>query len=152
MQTSAETPATPQPRRLPALVVSPAWVWVVGGIIVIWAANHFGLWWVTALVGLAAGVALRGARRILAVASLAALGGWGLALLWQSFGADIGGAAATVALIMGFGRTGAIVLVLALVFGWLLALAGAWLGAAVRRAVPLSPRADGVQSARLPGA
>lgn len=134
-----QTQAISQPRRIPGVFVPVAWA--LGGIIVIWAANHFGLWWVTALVGVAIGLGLRGTLRIVALASVAAVAGWGLALLWQSVGADIGGAAATVALIMGFGRSGVIVILLALIFACLLALAGAWLGAALRRAA--LPRAGG---------
>ena len=58
----------------------PDWVVVAGavvvGIIVIWAANHFGWWWVTALVGVALGVGLRGTWRVLAAAAVAAVAGW----------------------------------------------------------------------------
>jgi hypothetical protein len=108
---------------------------IVAGVAIIWGANHFGLWWVIALVGVVIGFALRGTLRIIAAATLAAIAGWGFALLYQSLGADIGGAASTVALIMGFGRTGIIVILLALIFAWLLALAGVWVGAALRRAV-----------------
>jgi hypothetical protein len=133
---------TRRTRRISGVVVPTGWV--VGGTAVIWAANQVGLWWVTALVGVAIGLALRGTPRIIAAASLAAVAGWGLAMLWQSLGADIGGAAATVALIMGFGRSGVIVILLALIFAWLLALAGAWLGAAARRAIPqVTSRPDG---------
>jgi hypothetical protein len=128
-----QTQAIETARRMPSAFVLAGWI--VGGIVAIWTANHFGLWWVTVMFGLAAGLALRGTLRVVGVASLAAVLGWGLPLLWQSFGVPIGGVAATVALIMGFGRTGAIVIVLALLFGWLLALTGAWLGAAFRRMV-----------------
>jgi hypothetical protein len=108
---------------------------IVVGIVVVWAANHFGLWWVTALIGVAIGVAFRGTLKILGVASLVAVAAWGLDLAFQSLSQPLGAAATTVAGIMGFGQVGAIVVALALVFAWLLGAAGAWVGAAARRAV-----------------
>ena len=125
-------------KRLPEPVFLAAVV--VVGIVVVWGANHFGLWWITAVVGLGLGLMIRGALRLLALAALVAVAGWGLALAWQSFGTDIGGAAAVVATIMGFGRSGFLVVLLALIFAALLALAGAWLGAALRRVWPLAAR------------
>jgi hypothetical protein len=65
----------------------------------------------------------------------AVLLGWGLDLLWQSTQADLGGVAGVVALIAGLPRSdGPAIIVVALVYGALLALAGAWAGAALRRA------------------
>ena len=125
------------------------------GIAVIWAGNHFGLWWITMLVGLAIGVVLRGTWATLIAAALAAVGGWGLDLLWQSRQVDIGGVASVIAGILGLGQpfntnfgsggvsgtpefgasNGYIVILLTLVLALLLALAGTWAGAALRRAV-----------------
>lgn len=111
---------------------------VVVGIAVIWGANHLGWWWVTALVGAAIGVALRGTWRVLAAAALAAVAGWGIDLAVQSFGANLSGVASTVSGIMGFGtQSGYLVLLLALIFALLLGLAGAWVGASLRRAVQM---------------
>lgn len=120
-------------RRADVVVLSAV---AVVGMAIIWAANHLGWWWMTALVGVAIGLALRGARRVLAVASVAALAGWGLDLVVQSFGADLGGVASVVSGIMGFGaRNGYLVVLLALIFAWLLAVVGAWVGASLRRAI-----------------
>jgi hypothetical protein len=107
----------------------------LASVVVVWAANAFGLWWVTLLVGAALGLLLRGTRRMLAAAALAGLSGWGLPLLWQALHLDLGATATVVAEIMGFGSSGFVVVLLALVFGLLLSLAGAWLGTALRRAV-----------------
>ena len=121
-------------RRIPDIVVVAGAM--VVGIIIIWQANHFGWWWVTALVGAALGVGLRGTWRVLTAAALASLAGWGLDLAAQSLGANIGAVAGTVSGIMGFGtHSGFIVVLLALIFALLLGLAGAWAGTALRRAV-----------------
>ncbi len=106
----------------------------VVGIAVVWVGNHFGFWWVTMLVGLAIGLFLGKVRAALVAATLAGVGGWGLDLLWQSFHADIGGAASVVAGIMGFGTSkGFIVILLTLALALLLSLAGCWVGTALRR-------------------
>jgi hypothetical protein len=123
-------------KRVPDVVVVAGAV--IAGIIVIWAGNHFGWWWVTALVGAALGVGLRGTWRVLGAAALAALAGWGLDLALQSFGGNIGEVASTVSGIMGFGtKSGYLVVLLALIFALLLGLAGAWAGAALRRGILL---------------
>jgi hypothetical protein len=109
-----------------------AWV---GGAAVTWVGNAFGLWWVTVVVGVAIGLLLRGTGRVLVAAGGDALAGWGLHLLWLARLADLGGTATVVAEIMGLGHSDKLVTVLALVFGLLLGLGGAWLGAAARRAV-----------------
>lgn len=108
------------------------------GLAVMWAANHVGLWWMTAVVGLVLGFALRPGRTALLLAWLAALAAWGLDLLVQSFHSDIGGVAGVVALIAGLPRSaGFVVIVLALLFASLLALASAWVGVALRRVLPV---------------
>ncbi len=108
---------------------------IAGGAAVAWAGNAFGLWWATLAVGCAIGLLLRGTGRIVLAALAAALAGWGLHLIWLALHGDIGGAAIVVAEIMGFGRAGILVILLALIFGMLLSLAGAWAGAALRRAL-----------------
>jgi hypothetical protein len=112
-----------------SMAVSP-----VVGLAVIWVANHAGLWWMTALVGVVLGFALRPGRAALLLSWLAALAAWGLDLLVQSFHSDIGGVAGVVALIAGLPRSaGFVIIVVALLFASLLALAGAWVGIALRR-------------------
>jgi hypothetical protein len=116
---------------------------LTAGLVIIWATNHIGLWWVTALVGLGIGLALRSGRTALLLSWLVALAAWGLDLLVQSFTSDIGGVAGVVALIAGLPRSaGFVVVALALLFASLLALAGAWVGVALRGvALAYGPRA-----------
>ena len=119
-------------KRVPQPVVTA--LFLIAGLLLVWIANHVGLWWVTAVVGLGIGLALRPARAALLLSWLVALAAWGLDLLVQSFQSDIGGVAGIVALIAGLPRSsGYVVIVLALVFASLLALAGAWVGVALRR-------------------
>jgi hypothetical protein len=114
----------------PALAAS-----VAVGAAVAWIGNAFGLWWATLAVGCVFGLLLRGRGRIVLAALSAALAGWGLHLVWLSLHGDIMGAARVVAEIMGFGSVGFLVILLALFFGALLSLAGAWVGAVLRRAL-----------------
>lgn len=118
--------------RMPRPVVAA--LPLIAGIAVMWAANHVGFWWVTALAGLVLGLAIRRGRTALLLSWLVALAAWGLDLLVQSFHSDIGGVAGVVALIVGLPRSsGFAVIVATLLFTSLLALAGAWVGVALRR-------------------
>ena len=108
----------------------------VVGAALVWVGNHAGLWWGAVLVGLVIGLLLRGTGVTLGAATVAGAGGWGLDLFWQSFHTNIGGAASVVAGIVGFGvADGFLVILVTCIFGWLLSLAGAWVGAALRRIV-----------------
>lgn len=118
--------------RMPRPVVAA--LPIIAGLAVVWAANHLSFWWVTALVGLVLGLAIRPGRTALLLSWLVALAAWGLDLLVQSFHSDIGGVAGVVALIVGLPRSaGFVVIAFALLFASLLALAGAWVGVSLRR-------------------
>lgn len=132
-------------KRVPHPVVAA--LFLIAGLALMWVSNHVGLWWVTAVVGLGIGFSYRPARTALLLSWLVALAAWGLDLLVQSFSSDIGGVAGVVALIAGLPRSsGYVVIVLALVFASLLALAGAWVGVALRRVVlAFGPRANPVE-------
>jgi hypothetical protein len=105
---------------------------VIAAAIVIWAANLFGAWWVTALLGLGIGLLPWKARRALGIATLAGVLGWTLGLAWLVPQENVGDAATVVAEIMGLG-SGLTVILLALLLAALLAFTGAWLGIALRR-------------------
>jgi len=108
------------------------------GIAVVWVAAAGGLWWMPLPVGLVVGLILRGGRAIVAVTALAAALGWGLPLAARALSAPVGKTASVVAGILGLGAgngAGAVVVVVTLVLAALLGLAGAWVGAALRRLV-----------------
>lgn len=109
---------------------------VLLGALVLWGGDRFGLWWLALVVGALAGILLRGARATAGAAALAALLGWGGDLALQALSVNIGGAAGVLATILGFSASGgAVVLVVTLVFAVMLALGGAWLGAALRHSL-----------------
>lgn len=123
-------PAMPPETQLTALATA-------AGLVVIWLANLFGLWWVTPLAGLVIGLALRRARAVFLSAVLAGALGWGAPLAWQALSLPIGAASSTVAGIMGFGASnGALIVVATLLLGAIYCAAGAWVGLALRRLVP----------------
>ena len=109
------------------------WIPVILGFIIMWAANHFGVWYGTPIVGFLAGIYYTRTSRALSAGLLMGLLGWGGALLWQNLHYPITSAAAMISGVMGFGTThGYIVIVLTLAVGILLSLASAWFGNALR--------------------
>lgn len=114
----------------------PAALVTVIGVAVVWAAAVDGLWWAPLLAGFVIGVILRGARAIVTTAGLVAVLGWALPLAWQALHSPIGKVATVVAGILGLGTTrGPVVIVVTLAMALLLGLAGAWVGAALRRLI-----------------
>jgi hypothetical protein len=106
------------------------------GMIVTWGGNAFGCWWITVLVGLFTGFFLRKAWLRIVITFTAAVGGWGLDLLWQARSANIAGAASVVAGILGLGAAnGYLVVMLTLVFAWILCLVGSWVGVTMRQMI-----------------
>ncbi|WP_029423233.1 hypothetical protein [Alicyclobacillus macrosporangiidus] len=107
------------------------------GVAVVWAANHWGWWYVGVAVGVVLGLVLRGTSRVLWAAGLAGFLGWLLPLGVRALnGQPVGRLAERVAGVLGIGTgAGAAIAALAVtgVFGALLCLCGAWLGAALRR-------------------
>lgn len=107
------------------------------GVAVVWLANHWGWWYVGVAAGVVLGVVLRGASRVVFAAGLAGFLGWLLPLGVRALdGQPVGRLAERIAGVLGIG-TGAgaplAALVVTGVFGTLLCLCGAWLGAALRR-------------------
>lgn len=114
----------------------PAALVTVVGVAVVWAAAVDGLWWAPLLAGFVIGVILRGARAIVTTAGLVAVLGWALPLARQALHSPIGKVATVVAGILGLGTTrGPVVIVVTLALALLLGLAGAWVGAALRRLI-----------------
>ncbi len=114
----------------------PAALVTVVGVAVVWAAAVDGLWWAPLLAGFVIGVILRGGRVIVVTAGLVVVLGWALPLAWQALHNPIGKVAMVVAGILGLNTTsGPVVIVVTLVLALLLGLAGAWVGAALRRLI-----------------
>lgn len=109
------------------------------GVAVVWAADHWGLWYVGVAAGVVLGLVLRGTSRVMWAAGLAGFLGWLLPLGVRAInGQPVGRLAERVAGVLGIGTgAGASAAIVALavtgVLGALLCLCGAWLGAAVRR-------------------
>jgi hypothetical protein len=112
---------------------------VAAGIAVAWLGEAAGLWWLTFVVGVAIGLAVRRSRTSLLASSLAGALGWGLPLAWLALFAPVGRAAAVVSGVFGV-EGGALAIGLTVLLGVLLATTGAWLGSAARRLVQRSER------------
>ena len=109
---------------------------VVGGAALTWASDRFGAWWIVVVVGIIAGLALRSPFATISAAVLAPWLGWGGDLAAQATSANIPGAAGVLAAILGLSvGAGAVVIAVTFLFALLLALAGAWVGAALRHSV-----------------
>lgn len=93
-----------------------------------------GWWWVTVLTALAVAALVRGAAMVAAVVAGTLLA-WGAALLWQSGGRTVDVANFVGAMAFNGRGLGWVVLIVTFAYAVLLALAGAWLGAAGRRVV-----------------
>lgn len=104
------------------------------GIAVNWLGFLAGWWWLTPLVGLLLGLFLRPAS----VGFLASLcvGGlsWGLPLAVLAMNAPVKSVANAVEGVVGLSSTGGTaIIVLTIVFGCLLSVAGTWVGTAGRK-------------------
>ena len=99
-----------------------------------------GAWWAPFVAGLLIGSIQPRARFAIPAGAVIGLLGWGLPLAAVQVQYSAGGAAQSLAAIMGFGHQAAIPIVLTLVVGLLLGLTGGWLGSAARSLViPLPP-------------
>ena len=96
-----------------------------------------GWWWVTFVAGLAAGVAVRRARRAVFVGAGAGLLGWGLPLATEALSSPVGRASTVISALMGYAN-GAVAPVVTLLVGLVLGACGVWLGRAVRAYLPRS--------------
>jgi hypothetical protein len=91
-----------------------------------------GAWWAPFTVGLVIGVFVAHARFAIAAGAVVGLLAWVLPLGAIQIRFGLSPAAESLAAIMGFGRQGAIPLVLTCLVGLLLGLTGSWLGSAGR--------------------
>ena len=98
-------------------------------------AVMLGVWWGPFVAGIAIGIALPRARIAIPVGAAAGFLAWGLLLVADQILYGLPPAAAGLGAIMGFGRQGAIPVLLTCVVGLLLGLSGAWLGYAGRALV-----------------
>jgi hypothetical protein len=103
----------------------------VPAAIVEFLGNNMGLWWITIAAGIAAGlVRHRGALTGLIAGTLA---GWGAGIIIQAGGQTLAIAGVVSALALNARGLGPAILIITFVYALLLALSGAWIGAAARR-------------------
>jgi hypothetical protein len=110
------------------------------GVIVALLGVLLGAWWTPLLVGAAFGLIV---GRPLVAVPLGAAGGlvsWFFPLAGEQLRFGLGPTALSLAEIMGFGRQGALPVILTLLLGTLLGLTGAWLACAVRMVARPQPR------------
>src|SRR5258708_36994255 len=95
------------------------------GLVLAWLSGQAGWWWMTAIVGLLIGILLRPTWLAILV-SLAAGGlGWGLPLALLALNAPVGRIAAAVEAAIGLTATGGtIIILLTVVMGCVLSIAG----------------------------
>ena len=113
--------------RLATIVVAGFAVSVVGVLV--------GAWWAPFTVGLVIGIVERKPRLAIPLGAGIGLAAWLLPLGSAQLHYGLGAAARSLAEIMGFGKQGAIPVVLTLMVGVLLGLCGAWLGSAGRKVI-----------------
>ncbi|HET7420204.1 MAG TPA: hypothetical protein VFL27_07470 [Candidatus Dormibacteraeota bacterium] len=106
----------------------------------------FGLWWAPFVVGLAVPVVARRARLALPIGAAIGLFSWLVPLAAGEVRYGLGPTTQSLAAVMGFGRTGAVPVVLTLVVGTLLGLAGAWLASAAWAVVVGDARVDALRN------
>jgi hypothetical protein len=94
-----------------------------------------GLWWTPFVVGVAVGAAYPRARIAIPAGAAIGLLAWLTPLAAAHGRYGLGPTAQSLAAIMGFGHQAVVPVVLTLVVGTLLGLAGAWLGLGGRRLV-----------------
>lgn len=119
------TAASPRPVTLIVLLLC--------GILIVWAGTAAGLWLTPLLVSLVWALGAPSAGWRFGGALGISLAGYALPLAVRALTEPVGRSADVVASIMGFGSMGIIVWVLTLLFAALMAVAGAWLGHAVRK-------------------
>ncbi len=118
------------------------WLIFLLSVVINWAGNQIGAWYLTLIVGLILGLLYKNGLPAIYTTLLASIISWGGDLVWQSFFAPVMSAANMIAGVMGFSvHAGDLVVVLTMLFGILLALAGTWLGHAIRSIIFGSRRA-----------
>lgn len=112
------------------------WGLVLAGVVLVVVTQPAGLWWMAMVAGLMLGLLVRGWRAGVGALLVGALG-WGLPLLWQARTEPVGAVAGVLGGLLGVPAAAAFVVTL--LVGVLLALAGGWVGIAVRRLVSRQP-------------
>jgi hypothetical protein len=107
-----------------ALAFAGALAISLGGVVL-------GFWWLTFPAGLFAGLIATRARLAIPLGAVAGIVAWAIPLAVIQWTYGLGPSASSLAAIMGFGRQGAIPVVLTILVGLLLATTGAWLASAV---------------------
>jgi hypothetical protein len=107
-----------------------------GAVMIALALIAAGAWWAALPVGGALGLVLRG-WAVPALAGAAGLVGWGIPLAVSALSAPVGPMAVVIGGVLGVrGAAGGVAALAAtLLLGTLLGLAGAWVGASIRRLV-----------------
>ena len=106
----------------------------------------FGLWWAPFLVGLAVGAVLPRSRAAIPTSGAIGLLAWLVPLAATHARYGLGPTATSLAAIMGFDHLPFVPVVLTLMVGTLLGLAGGWLGSAGRAAVASNARVDATRN------
>jgi hypothetical protein len=117
----------------------------VVGIAINWLSLLLGWWPITLLVGLAIGLVVR--RGCAAFLVMCCVGGlsWGLPLAVLAINSPVGPVSMAIESIVGLKALHGAVIVLTVVLGCLLSMAGGWMGIASRQlsaAFALTPRRD----------
>jgi hypothetical protein len=106
----------------------------------------FGLWWAPFVVGLAVPLVARRARVAVPIGAGIGLLSWLVPLAVGQVRYGLGPTSDSLAAIMGFGRAGAVPVVLTLVVGTLLGLTGAWVATAAWAVVAGNARVDAARN------
>jgi hypothetical protein len=112
----------------------------VVGVLVAVIGVLTGLWWLTFPAGLLIGASGARARFAIPVGGLAGLVGWGVPLAYYHVRYGMGATTRSLAAIMGFTNQRYVPVILTLLVGLLLGMAGAWLSSAVIRLLVPAPR------------
>ena len=115
-------------------------VLVLTGFVIALVGVLLGLWWAPIVAGAAIGLVLPSQRSAMSWGAAAGFVAWLLPLAGLGFRYGLGPTASSLAAIMGFGHQGSVPVVLTLLLGTLLGLAGAWLATAARSMLRPAPR------------
>ena len=113
---------------------------VLTGFAVALVGVLLGLWWMPFLAGAGIGLVLGRQREALSWGAAAGFASWLVPLAGLGIRYGVGPTASSLAAIMGFGHQGSLPVILTLLLGTLLGLAGAWLAVATRSALRPTPR------------
>lgn len=98
-------------------------VWVVAGVLITVLANGHGAWYISWLIGFCQGLLLN--RHAIRYAMLTGAISWGAHLVMTH---AVMQAASVITDVMGFGPSGAALILITVLWGTLLVASGAWVG------------------------